>query len=141
MIPRGTKVAIHLYNVLHNPEYFPEPFPFKPEHWLMPEDGEEPESAYEQEARATMRRAQMTFGLGDRSCTGKSMAYLETGMTIARTMWYSDFSVAPGDCGKVRSGGEEGSKNPWAASEQYQLGDIFVADHDGPMLVLKARRE
>ncbi|KAI1778549.1 cytochrome P450 [Hypoxylon cercidicola] len=38
VIPRGTEVGIHLYSVLHDPDYYPQPFAFRPERWLAPDD-------------------------------------------------------------------------------------------------------
>ncbi|KAI0835089.1 cytochrome P450 [Hypoxylon sp. FL0890] len=138
VIPRGTQVAIHLYSVLHDADYFPDPFTFRPERWLGPKDGKEPESFESRTRRATMRRAQVSFGLGDHGCAGKSMAYLEISMTIARTLWYFDFEMAPGEAGKLGAG-SGASNEPWDAPGQFQLYDILVADHDGPNMVFKPR--
>ena len=137
-IPRGTQVAVHLYSILHNPEYYPEPFLFRPERWLEPEP--ESDSPEKQEQRKIMRRAQANFGFGDRSCPGKSMAYMEISIAIARILWYFDFESAPGLEGKLGEG-IEGSKDRWTQPDQFQLDDIFVADHDGPNLVFKRRGE
>ncbi|RDA90106.1 hypothetical protein CP533_2582 [Ophiocordyceps camponoti-saundersi (nom. inval.)] len=136
VIPPGTEAAVHLYSVLHHPEYFPEPFAFKPERWLEEEDdGGNKLSAEAEEARATARRAQVSFGMGERSCAGKAMAYMETSVTIARTLWYFDFQRASGEDGLLGGGSEEDNE-PWARPDQYQLQDILVADHDGPNLFL-----
>lgn len=137
-IPRGTAVGVSLYSVLHNEEYFPEPFAFRPERWLdSPEDGENG-GAFDSETRKTMRRAFVPFALGDRGCAGKAMAYLETSLVIAKTLWYFDFEVAPGEARKV-GGGTPGSVDGRDRVDEYQLYDIFTADHDGPNLVFKSR--
>lgn len=34
VIPPGTLVGVGTYSLMHNPEYFPEPFVFRPERWL-----------------------------------------------------------------------------------------------------------
>jgi cytochrome P450 len=65
-IPRGTAVGVSLYSLLHDADYFPEPFAFRPERWLGAEDYE----------RAKIRRAFAPFALGDRGYAGKAMAYL-----------------------------------------------------------------
>lgn len=126
VVPNGTEVSVHLYSILHNSHYFPEPFAFRPERWLEKDDG------------AKVRRAQVSFGIGDRSCAGKSMAYMETSIAIARTLWYFDFSIAPGEVGKLGDG-RHGCRDPWATSGQFQLQDILAADHDGPNLIFKLR--
>ncbi|KAK5988232.1 Cytochrome P450 monooxygenase AKT7-like protein [Cladobotryum mycophilum] len=124
-------------SVLHNPEYFPEPFAFRPERWLESEGDEKPDSQM-----SKMRRAQVSFGVGDRSCAGKSMALFEASLVIARALWYFDFERAPGAAGMVGAGTEkDASRKPWAASDQLQLDDILVADHDGPNVVFKPRGE
>jgi len=128
VIPRGTAVGVSLYSLLHNPDYFPEPFAFRPERWLGPED----------DARTKMRRAFAPFALGDRGCAGKAMTYLEASLTVAKTLWYFDFETAPGELGRV-GGGTPGRTDGREKVDEYQLYDIFTADHDGPNLVFKPR--
>ncbi|KAI1395606.1 cytochrome P450 [Hypoxylon fuscum] len=134
VIPPGTEVGVHLWAIMHNPTYFADPFTFRPERWLS-SDADSPQ---EKEARATMRRAHVSFGLGDRSCAGKSMAYMESSLTIARILWYFDFVRAPGEAGKLGLG-KEGSKDPWDRPDQFQIYDVLGADHDGPNLLLHPR--
>lgn len=142
VIPRGTQVSIHLYSILHDEKYFPEPFLFRPERWLELED-ETPSSSTTQEQRevqATMRRAQVNFGLGERNCAGKSMAYMETSLVIARTLWHFDFESAPGKLGTLGQG-QARTSEPWDQPDQFELFDILIAEHDGPNLVFKTRTE
>lgn len=136
VIPRGVAVGVSPYSVLHNEAYFPEPFAFRPERWLDAEDDKD--GGFSKEARATMRRAFVPFALGDRACAGKAMAYLETSLTIAKTLWYFDFETAPTSAGRV-GGGTPGSTDGRDRVDEYQLYDIFTADHDGPNVVLKPR--
>lgn len=140
IIPPGTEVGVHLWAILHNPEYFANPFAFQPERWLSPEDGGAPNTPLEREARATMRRAHVSFGLGDRSCAGKSMAYMESSVTIARILWYFDFQMAPGEAGRLGVG-RQGRKDPWDGPDQFQIYDVLGADHDGPNLVFQVREK
>jgi cytochrome P450 len=141
VIPPGTQVAVNLWSVLHDPKYFPEPFTFRPERWLFSEEEKtDREGTHTQEDRATMRKAQVMFGIGDRSCAGKAMAYLETSLVLAKVLWYFDFQVAPGETGKL-GGGQGRSKYPWKNYDQYQLADILVAEHDGPNLVFQPRED
>ncbi|KAI0017345.1 cytochrome P450 [Xylariomycetidae sp. FL0641] len=134
VVPRGTAVGVSLYSLMHNEAYFPEPFAFRPERWL----DDEKDGGFDEETRATMRRAFAPFALGDRGCAGKAMAYLETSLVIAKTLWYFDFETAPGPAGKV-GGGTPGSTDGRHRPDEYQLYDIFTADHDGPNLVFKPR--
>lgn len=68
VIPRGTEVAVSLYSLLHNEQYFPDPFDFKPERWV---DSTVPESEETQAARALMHKAFAPFALGARGCPGR----------------------------------------------------------------------
>ncbi|KJZ73120.1 hypothetical protein HIM_07504 [Hirsutella minnesotensis 3608] len=140
VIPPGTEVGIHLYSFLHDPTHFPEPFSFRPERWLAPEDEGAAAGSEANEARAKMRRAQVSFGAGERSCAGKSMAFMEATTSIARILWYFDFELAPGEAG-TRGAGQEGNGDPWAAPNQMLLYDIITADHDGPELLFKPREQ
>lgn len=138
VIPPGTEVAVNLWSIYHTAEYFPEPFCYRPDRWLTPEEGETLNSLQADGIKEVMKQANVGFGLGDRNCAGKSMAYLETTIFIAKILWYFDFKVAPGEAGKLGAG-EEGSPYPWGGPEQFQLRDIIAADHDGPNLVFTRR--
>lgn len=138
VIPPGTQVAINAWSILHTAEYFPEPFSFRPDRWLSPKVGSAPNPLQTEEVRAKMRLANVGFGLGDRNCAGRSMAYLEASIVIAKVMWHFDFEVAQGQAGKLGAG-TEGSPDPWGGPDQFQLRDIIAADHSGPNLVFKPR--
>lgn len=127
VIPPGTLVGVGVYSLMHNPEYFPEPFIFQPERWLEGED----DTPVEKEARATMRRAFVPFILGDRACAGKAVAYLEISLTMAKTMCYFDFEKPPGTAGEMGSGHRGASKGR-DRPDEYQLYDGFMAEHEGP---------
>lgn len=127
-------MGVGLYSVMHNPEYFPDPFAFRPERCLEEDD----ESLEEKAARTTMRRAFVPFILGDRACAGKAVAYLEMSLTVAKTIWYFDFEKAPGDLGELGSG-RKGATVGRDWPEEYQLYDKFMAEHNGPNLVFRPR--
>lgn len=132
-IPPGTQVAVSNYSLHRDPDLFPEPFSFRPERWIHPD----------QEWVVQMRRAFTPFGVGDRSCAGKPMAYLEMSLAVARTVWYFDFKRAEGEEGLLGEGNqgtygrEEGRQN----RDEFQLRDAIVVEHDGPNLVFTARGE
>lgn len=79
------------------------------------------------------RSAFFPFGLGDTSCLGKSMAYHEASLVLAKTLWFFDFEVARGEDEKLGEG-KEGGQYGRERKEEYQLFDVAVADHDGPVL-------
>ena len=127
VIPLGTMVVVNTYCIMHNEEYFADPFAFRPERWLDEANSE------------TMRRAFVPFGTGEAMCLGKGMAYLETSLVVAKTLWYFDFAQAPGEAGRL-GGGLPGSKDrARARADEFQLYDGIVSDHDGPSLVFTKR--
>lgn len=132
VIPPGVQVGISPYAMMHNEDYFPDSFKFKPERWLGPEDSPQ---------LRIMRRAFAPFALGDRGCAGKAMAYLEISLMLARCLWYFDFERAPGEAGLLGAGvqarfnGEAGRQR----KDEFQLFDMVTAAHDGPLLTFKPR--
>ncbi|KAI0966681.1 cytochrome P450 [Xylaria arbuscula] len=131
VVPPGTHIGVNTYALQHNEAYFPEPFIFKPERFLEPKAS----------AARLAKDAFAPFSLGARGCMGKSMAYLEASLILARTLWQFDFVQAPDDTGiagestywKLR--GKEDRVN------EYQINDIFGAAHEGPYLIFKSRLE
>ncbi|KAI1176833.1 cytochrome P450 [Nemania sp. FL0916] len=134
IIPPGTEVGVNLYSLLHNDDYFPEPFTFLPERWLT-SDHDTPEQL---EARAVARRAFQPFSLGDRNCAGKPMAYLELSLVLARTLWYFDFEIAHGKAGRLGEG-RPGRTDGRGRRDEFQLYDGVIVAHDGPNLVFHPR--
>lgn len=130
VIPKGVQVGVNIYTLQHNPEYFPDPYAFKPERWLSGDEAE----------KRRMKEAFATFQIGYRGCAGKPMAYLEASLVIAKLLWYFDFESAPGEAGQV-GGGKVGDKTGRHRPDEYQLYDVFASGHDGPMLVFKPRGE
>lgn len=90
VIPPETMLGVDIYALHHNELYFPDPFAFKPERWLVKDD---PTALHK------VNSAFDAFSVGSRGCAGKSMAYLEAGLVIASTLWYFDFETVPGPVG------------------------------------------
>ncbi|KAI1407443.1 cytochrome P450 [Hypoxylon sp. FL1857] len=130
IIPRGTYVGVSAYALHHNEEYFPDPFAYKPERWLS---SETPEAQ-----RKAARDAFASFSIGYRGCAGKAMAYLESSLVMAKTLWYFDFEMAPGELGKAGAGCR-GRTDKRDREDEFQLYDIFGSSHDGPNLVFQTR--
>ncbi|KAK8097501.1 cytochrome P450 [Apiospora sp. TS-2023a] len=143
VVPPGTQVGVHLYSLFHNEDYFPDSYTWKPERWLDQPASETTQAGGEAPGgdRATkMRKAFQPFLAGERSCLGKSMAYVEISLTLARTIWYFDFETAPGAAGGLGAG-QKGRKGGRGRTGEYQLYDIFTGEHDGPNLVFRPRME
>ncbi|APA08633.1 hypothetical protein sscle_04g034030 [Sclerotinia sclerotiorum 1980 UF-70] len=127
VIPPGTMVVVNTYCIMHNPTYFPNPFTFQPERWLDEVNSE------------TLRLAFVPFGTGDAMCLGKGMAYLETSLVIAKTLWYFDFAQASGEAGMLGGGRSHAMDKARSKTDEFQLYDGIVSDHDGPSLVFTKR--
>ncbi|KAI1127292.1 cytochrome P450 [Nemania abortiva] len=134
VVPGGTLVAISAYCLMHNEAYFPEPFAFRPERWLDDDDADP-------DRLARMAEAFIPFSFGETMCLGKTMAYMEISLVLAKTLWHFDFGRAPGEAGKLGGGGPGG----WDGGlrdrvDEFQLYDAFVGEHDGPNLTFIPRR-
>ncbi|CAG8960726.1 hypothetical protein HYFRA_00002262 [Hymenoscyphus fraxineus] len=128
VIPLGTQLGVNIYSLHHNEAYFPDAFEFRPERWMIDD----------QEALHRMYTAFDAFSTGPRGCAGKSMAYLEAGMVIAKTLWYFDFEIAPGIMGAAGAGKRGGGVGRERGGE-FQLYDGFTSAHDGPNLIFRTR--
>lgn len=129
VISPGTQVGVCTYAVHHNEEYFPEPFMFKPERWLADEI-----------TPSRPLQAFAPFSIGCRSCPGKTMAYLEISLTVAKILWYFDFENCSSSLGSLE-GGNPGRSGRRGRAEEFQLYDIFATTHTGPILSFRPRGE
>lgn len=130
IIPRGTQLGVSTYTLQHNEKYFPDPFAFRPERWIPSDDVPKEEVERAQYAFAA-------FSLGARGCAGKTMAYLEAGLVIAKTLWYFDFERAPGKLGDVGATTPAGSNG----GDEFRLYNTFTAVHYGPNLIFHPRED
>ncbi|KAJ8129938.1 hypothetical protein O1611_g3693 [Lasiodiplodia mahajangana] len=128
VIPPGTQVGVNIYAIHHDERYFDDPFTFRPERWLT-ED---------QETLKRMNKAFNPFSLGARGCAGKAMAYLESSLVMAKTIWRFEFAAAQGKAGRVGMGvvGHKGGRDH---PNEFQLYDTFASRHDGPNLEFRER--
>ncbi|ETS75220.1 hypothetical protein PFICI_13704 [Pestalotiopsis fici W106-1] len=134
IIPPGTHVGVNTYSIHHNEEYFPDPFTFTPERWLETAENDAEYSA----GTSTQYRAFVPFSVGMRSCAGKPMAYLETSLILAKTLWYFDFERCEGSLGDV-GGGKKGAPGGRGRVDEFQLYDVITSRHDGPWLKFTPR--
>ena len=131
-VPAGTWVGVNTYTIHHNEEYFPEPFAFKPERWLADDENAKNDLKRMHEAFAP-------FGVGSRSCAGKTMAYMEASLVLAKTVWYFDFERGQDTKLDKIGGGKVGSTIGRGRIDEFQLYDQFIAGHDGPYLAFRPR--
>ncbi|KAI0017200.1 cytochrome P450 [Xylariomycetidae sp. FL0641] len=117
-VPRGTLVGVNTYSLHHDAAAFPEPYAFRPERWLGGGHEAPPPT-----------HAFAAFSAGYRGCAGKAMAYLESSLVVAKTLWYFDFEAAGGD---DAASGENG---------EFRTQDVFISMHDGPHLLFRPREQ
>jgi cytochrome P450 len=125
-------VGVCTYTIHHNEEYFPSPFSFRPERWIVSSD------TGVCEANVTTAQAPFCpFSLGVRGCIGKNLAYMEMLTALARLFWQYDVRGVEGD-----QTGEGTPDKEWgrrSRRDEYQIKDYFVAERDGPMVEFRAR--
>ncbi|KAL7276384.1 hypothetical protein RUND412_000621 [Rhizina undulata] len=121
-IPEGTVIGTPIYGIHHNPDYFPNPFTFTPERWLS--------TSVTSEELDAARNAFMPFSIGPRGCIGKSVAYMELRLTLARMVFLFNFEEVE----------TEGKGTRWregfAAGDGggFRLMDHFTSRKEGPMV-------
>ena len=75
-IPKGTTIAINLYEAHHNPRVWNNPYSFKPERF-------EPGGEYEKLKAQGDGTAFIAFGIGPRLCVGQNLAIAEMRVFLA----------------------------------------------------------
>lgn len=134
-LPAGTIVGTPIWSIHHNKEYYPEPFNYRPERWIIDE-----KSGVTADSVATARSAFTPFSLGSRGCIGKSVAYMELTLTLATLLLCFDMRL-PEDA-KRREPSGEGIPNhehpERRRRDEYQLKEMFLVARDGPMVEFRA---
>lgn len=134
-IPEGNHVSAGMYCMGYHKDYYPEPFKFRPERWIVTDRDDEDEGS-SPDAVALAESAAFPFSYGSRGCVGKNLAWLEMRLLLAKTIYQYEIRQDPNNnLGGGDKSGKEGRQNP----DQYQLWDMFVANRKGPMVQVKKR--
>ena len=129
LFAEGTDVGTPIYALHHDAQYFPDPFTFNPSRWIPGEGASDT-------AIALALSAFVPFGYGPRTCAGRSLAYAEMMIILARMVRGLDMRLEGGDGGRSRYlDGARGRER----EEEFQLFDSVVALHDGPMVEFRKR--
>ncbi|OCK76204.1 benzoate 4-monooxygenase cytochrome P450 [Lepidopterella palustris CBS 459.81] len=83
-VPGGTSVCIAQYPMYTNAHNFDDPGSFIPERWLG-----DPRFANDN------RSSFQPFSYGPRNCIGKSLAYAEMRLVVAKLLWHFDLALQP----------------------------------------------
>lgn len=131
--PDGSRLSTGMYCLSYSEDIYDEPFEFRPERWVVGR-AKVARSSHESVVRA--ESAACAFSAGPRSCVGKSLAWLELRIVIAKTLWV--FKVTE-DSSNPAGGGKVGKRSWRGRNEQYQTYDIFVSQRVGPVINLQRR--
>lgn len=116
-VPYGTVIGTPIYAIHHNEQYFPDPYSYKPERWLGDEKDVE-----------LARSAFTPFSIGARGCIGKSVAYMELRLAIARLLFMYEIEQ------KKVPGKADLWKEGFAMKEgEYRMKDHFTSRKEGPI--------
>ena len=83
-VPAGSEVGVWIYMTHHDPRWFPQPENFDPERFANAESVQRMKNAY------------LPFGLGGRTCIGKTFATIEAVLILATIAQRYHLSLAPG---------------------------------------------
>ncbi|RDW74792.1 hypothetical protein BP6252_05934 [Coleophoma cylindrospora] len=120
--PKSTILGTSAYCLQHNDDSFLDPFTYRPERWIVDEG-----NGVTVEDLAAAKAAFIPFSLGSRGCVGKSLAYAEISMALARGFWMFDVRLKEGDNTGEGTYGD------------FMLADVFVGERDGPWVEFKPR--
>ena len=135
--PAGTVVGTSAYAIHHNEEYYPDPFAYQPERWIIDPQATDDNDISSAERVATARAAFCPFSIGPRGCIGKKVAYTEVTLALGRLLFSYDIRLSPGS--ENRGGGDPGHEH-WGRRrvDEYQLEEYFLAFRDGPVAEFKS---
>ncbi|KAK0637910.1 Averantin hydroxylase [Lasiodiplodia hormozganensis] len=83
-VPGKTRVGVAQYTAYHSSLYFKDPEEFIPERWL-------PGTGYDDDRRDVVQ----PFSYGPRNCIGKTLAYQEMRIILAKILWNFDLKLCP----------------------------------------------
>ena len=82
-VPSGTAVSVYQWAANHSPKNFRDPELFVPERWL----------GTDEKYANDVREACQPFSYGPRNCIGRSLAYVEMRIILARLLWNFDVEL------------------------------------------------
>lgn len=132
-IPGGTDIGVPVYAMHHDPEFFPDPFKYHPERWLVGEkllDG----TVVTPDFIARASSVFLPFSAGTRGCIGKPLAYLGISILYSTLLLKYDIRMCPDRW----VNGRESGKGP-DPKDEYLVEDIFTTWKSGPLVQFKAR--
>lgn len=133
-VPEGTTVGVPIYRLHHDELYFPDPFRFKPERWIV-----NPEMGYTEDIVKLAQSGFFPFSFGPGSCVAKNMAWLEMSVTIARTLYLCDLKLHPSHSHGISKGCSKVSAVPDIYG--YRIKGYMTTAVDGPLVQVRPRKQ
>lgn len=110
-LPEGVQVGVPIYGIHHNPRYYPAPFEYRPERWIVGECGSTKDDV------DAARAAFCPFSVGMRGCVGKGMAMMELQLAVAYAIFVLDFVLVP------TNDNSTAEKISWGFAGEYATAD------------------
>ena len=130
-VPEGYDLGVGIYAIQHNPVYYPDPYTYKPERWLVGEGATK-------ESVDLARAAFSAFSIGPVGCVGKNLAYLELMVTMARVLWALDIKQEANlEVEEPKAKYLHNYKDH--TMTEYRLRDRFTSWKEGPSLSFRLR--
>lgn len=126
--PPGVEIGVAPFALHHNAEYFPDPYTFRPERWIVDD-----QAGFTKEVVQRQHSAFCAFSIGPRNCIGKNLAYVELSLALARCVWKYDME-------EVAGWNETLGGNHISSTGEYLTRDDFVSKKDGPVVRFRARK-
>ncbi|KAF2681173.1 cytochrome P450 [Lentithecium fluviatile CBS 122367] len=128
--PARTEVGCAAWSMGRDESMYGDVNKYRPERWIPSADPD-----WEAEVRA-LKKSFHPFSMGRMNCTGQRLAVLELMLVSARTIWATDFRLAPGF-----SNGEGSPGMGWGQRLRgvYVYKDAYLTLKDGPVLQFKPR--
>ncbi|MCJ1307926.1 hypothetical protein MMC25_001574 [Agyrium rufum] len=131
VFPQGTDIGVPIYALHHQESHFENPFVFRPTRWIADEG-----KGVTEEDVARANAAFNAFSYGPRACAGKTMAYFEISVILARILYIFDMRLKPG---KRVGGGRDGLGNGRQRKAEFQTYARIISLHDGPFVQFRRR--
>lgn len=131
-VREGTNVGVSSHSLHRNEDIFADPAVFRPERWIPDE-----KSGVTVESVAASEAAFAPFSIGPRGCPGKTLAYLEMSIVMAKVLYLSDVQAVEGDdLGAGMAHLIWGRRN----KANFQTKNTFVSVREGPMARFRSRK-
>jgi cytochrome P450 len=138
--PEGTDISVSTYAIQHDERYFPKPFSFIPNRWLVRSASDLSVGSTNhatEDSLAKANQAFAAFSVGPMSCLGKNIVYHQVMVIFARIVWQFDLKRGPPPAGYESK--RMGRAIAQAMHGEYPQRDNFSAEGDGPWVQFRRR--